>query len=1059
MFTYKYGGKDAEPRKLVVSRDKVVVRTTRSVDSVAEAVQSDETKEILEQFAQLEDYTFPDANVTVLENKAAAKDRSKYQNRARRSLSKEKEVEFAGRVLEDAESGEPVIYTENIFVKFRDELKASVAKKILKGMDLMIKDQPPYAENAFFVEAKGKGTEVFNIAEDLLAMDEVEAAHPELLQRRVARVAKPQAAKEQWHLRKTPKIDAHVNVEEAWHRHKIRGKGITIAIIDDGVELRHSEFKGRGKVVKPHDVLSQTDDPNPRFSDEDHGTCCAGVACASGKKAPGVAPAASLMPIRLAAKVVGSMTEAAAIYYAAQNRADVISCSWGPPDGHGLATTLPDHTRLAIDYAVTHGRKGKGCVIIWAAGNGNESVDDDGYASYEPVIAVGACTKDNVRASFSDFGKAIWCTFPGGEDSPKANEHGIYTTTLDDSYTAAFIGTSASCPGVAGIAALILCANPDLSYREVKAVLRLSASRLDEANGEYDAHGRSPFYGYGRPDASRAVGLALEMKAKGLGGDDFISDEVQLEAITFTIDPTRTTRAELKKHLKETKVLGSGWIFRNVEHTQDSIDALYRRKTKCPSVSQAWNLSYRLRDHPDILEAEPSFIVTIDGVTEDIHKGIARSIDFCKDDPATDGVFEWSLKQIKAPEAWAFSSQNAPGKAFGEGVLVGHPDSGYRDHKELNAERLVLTNDKDFIDDDDETQEASSNGNHGLGTASVIMSGRNQGARPFVTGAAPKAKLMPLRVAKRTLFPVPVLVFGGMRRLRRAINHAIDEGCQVISISLGGIPNRYVGEAIERAVNRGVIVCAAAGNVVGWVTYPGSDKNAVGVAASNIHRKHWKESCRGSQVDVSAPGEQVWRARVDEDGKEIVERSCGTSFSVAATAGIAALWLAHHGRAALLNRYGAAGQVTAFREVLESTCSQDHELPDGFGAGIVDAEAVVKTALPEPSTIRARRHVKRSSSTMDHLAGLFDDTPRRTVRANLAQLLQVERGALTKAVDDVGRELLFQLATDPHLYDNFKEVLTPGKDKRERRRKRRSRAGMRRSLQAKGVSEKLEGYL
>lgn len=1059
MFTYKYGGKDTASRKLVVSKDKVVVRTIRGFDKVADAVDSDEGKEVLSHFKELERYSLPDVNVTMLGSNAAAKESPKLRDQVRRTLKSEPEVIFAGRVLEDADTGEPVVYTENLFVKFRDGLTAAACKKILEAFNLKLKDyQPEYAKNAYFVEATGKGLEVFHIAEELLAKDEVEAAHPELIQRRVKRALKP--TKDQWHLGKTDESDAHVNIEDAWRKYGVMGKGITIAIIDDGVEISHGEFSGRGKVVAPHDVLSRSNDPNPQSNDEEHGTNCAGIACASGEKAPGIAPEAALMPIRLAPGV-GSVMEAAAFYWAVQHGADVISCSWGPPDGYGLATTLPDHTRYAIDYAVEQGRAGKGCVVVWAAGNGNEAVDDDGYASYKPVIAVGACTKKNKRSSFSDYGQAIWCSFPGGEIIPETERHGLYTTTLKGGYTADFTGTSAACPGIAGLAALILCANPQLTYREVKAVLRLASVRLDETDGSYDGFGRSPYYGYGRPDASEAIAISLKMQAEGLGGNDFVSDEATLEAITFRINTAVTTRAEVKKHLREKKILGTGWTFKNVEHTQDAVDALYTAKKRKPGVKEVWDASYRLREQPGIVTTEPSFILPVPGVTDAIHARIARSINFCVDNPITDNRFEWSLEQIRVPEAWDFSENHATAKAYGEDILIGHPDSGYRDHRELDADRLVTTSDMDFIDEDDETEEPSENGNHGLGTATVIMSSRNQGTKPYVTGVAPKARLMPLRVAKKTLFPVPVLVFGGMRRLRRAINHAVDEGCHVISISLGGIPNSGVQDAIERAVSEGVIVCAAAGNLVGWVTYPGSDKNVIGVAASNIDRKHWKHSCRGSQVDVTAPGELVWRALIDENGKQVVERSCGTSFSVAITAGIAALWLSHHGREHLVKTYSAAGVVTAFKEVLLTTCSKDHELPAGtFGAGIVDAEQALKATLPVTEKMRGRRHVKLAPTTLDFINGMFDDISRKHVRDGLTRLLRIGRGDLGAAVEDVGGELLFRFATDPRLYINFKESMSPTSSVRRGRAVRsRITSRLQRHLKDIGVSERLKDYL
>ena len=237
------------------------------------------------------------------------------------------------------------------------------------------------------------------------------------------------------------------------------------------------------------------------------------------------------MPLRLVSGL-GSIEEADAFAWAADHGADIISCSWGPTDGvwwdpedpvHEQVDPLPDSTRLAIDYAIDKGRDGRGCVITWAAGNGNESVDNDGYASYERVIAVAACNDSGTRSAYSDMGKALWCAFPSshGEDSLTP---GIWTTdrsgaegynpgdeTLGDEagdYTNSFGGTSSACPGVAGVVALILAVNPGLGWREVRDLLRASCDRIDEAGGEYDADGHSRLYGYGRVNAARAVELA-----------------------------------------------------------------------------------------------------------------------------------------------------------------------------------------------------------------------------------------------------------------------------------------------------------------------------------------------------------------------------------------------------------------------------------------------------------------------------------------------------------------------------------------------------------------------
>jgi subtilisin family serine protease/subtilisin-like proprotein convertase family protein len=529
MFSFTYGGKQGPTYSLEESSAFMAVRTNsrESVmikDPASSASLSHEARQILDDFEMWD--RFPNAGVDVLWTPNAGS-----VTEARAILKKEPDVRFAGRVLVDPESQAPVLYTENLFVKFGDDVKPSAGRALLKRYGLKVKGKVDYAHNAYFAcAAEGTGFAIFEIAQKLLNEPEVELCHPELLRRRRARVAFVQ----QWHLKRTSinsrTIDQSANVEAAWALSQ--GDGVTVAIIDDGVDIDHEEFRGAGKVVATRDVTRKIADPRPGNLDN-HGTSCAGVAVGNGNfGASGVAPKAKLMPIRYAS-ALGSQDEADAFVWAAQNGADVISCSWGPADGkwwdpndplHKQVVPLPDSTRLAMDFAVRTGRGGKGCVIVFAAGNGNESVDNDGYASYEKVIAVAASNDNGGRAAYSDFGKAIWCAFPSNNGNPSLTS-GIWTTDrsgtvgynpgqLDrgdrqGNYTNSFGGTSSAAPGVAGLAALIIARNPNLRWDEVRDVIRRSCDKIDLANAKYDADGRSAWYGFGRVNAKRAVEIAL----------------------------------------------------------------------------------------------------------------------------------------------------------------------------------------------------------------------------------------------------------------------------------------------------------------------------------------------------------------------------------------------------------------------------------------------------------------------------------------------------------------------------------------------------------------------
>lgn len=594
---FRYGGLAGTAFDLAVSDEYMVVRThSRNVLCQPRPYETEtishQAHHLLSRFELVT--RFRDAGVEVFQAKSPA-DGAALRDEARSVLNAEEGIQFAGRVMVDPVSRSPVLYTENLFVKFHNTEPEAHCRAILDRYGLQIKRSLPYARNAYFVSAPaGTGSATFEIAESLVNEAAIDLCHPELVRQNRFRKVFPQ----QWHLKEATVngklIQAHAHVEAAWELSI--GEGITIAVVDDGVDIDHEEFRSSGKIVAPRDVTRRTGDPRPR-RDDDHGTACAGVACADGNYgASGVAPGAKLMPIRLASGL-GSQAEADAFVWAAQNGADVISCSWGPPDGiwydpkdpaHNQRVPLPDSTRLAIDFAVTQGRKGKGCVVCFAAGNGNESVDNDGYASYQNVIAVAACNDQGQRSAYSDFGKAVWCAFPSNHGYPSLTK-GIWTTDrtggngynlgkedqgdLNGNYTNSFGGTSSACPGVAGVIGLILARNPELRWNQVREILKQSADKIDTAGGQYDSEGRSPLYGYGRVNARKAVELAqppqpnpvviakamqdvpiIDLKTVQLAVN--VAETRPLKALKLTVDIDHTYIGDLVVSLKGPEALG-----------------------------------------------------------------------------------------------------------------------------------------------------------------------------------------------------------------------------------------------------------------------------------------------------------------------------------------------------------------------------------------------------------------------------------------------------------------------------------------------------------------------
>lgn len=333
----------------------------------------------------------------------------------------------------------------------------------------------------------------------------------------------------QWHLKNEGKVfdtempltkGADAKVVDAWQRlGNLGSSNIVIAVIDNGFDLTHPDLKN--KVHKPFDLWtnsSQLEQGDPRFT---HGTPCATVALAAsnGNGIVGAAPTAKFMPISGTSFSLRATEEM--FNYCIKNGADIISCSWGSTDP---AFDLSPAKEEAIAKAAKEGRNGKGCIIIYAVGN--DDLDFVSFYSAHPdVIAVAASTSEDRHPDYSNRGREVTICAPSNGHFPITAgrawwdegvswETGEYRFWRDgvsrgDRYKH-FGGTSSSCPLVAGVCALILSANSDLTAKQVKAIITKTADKIGSPS-EY-SNGHSNKYGYGRINADKAVAEAIRMR-------------------------------------------------------------------------------------------------------------------------------------------------------------------------------------------------------------------------------------------------------------------------------------------------------------------------------------------------------------------------------------------------------------------------------------------------------------------------------------------------------------------------------------------------------------------
>lgn len=439
----------------------------------------------------------------------------------------------------------PLVPTGKLYIEFQPGVDDQRQLVLLNELALNICEI--VGPGAFRVQVTPASPNPIKCAVALQNREEIAVAEPEFAAPPMTWNFAPPTGRfiaSQWHLENTggpiPAVDvpnalydasyfkrgADAKVVEAWRfLGSLGNPNLCIAVIDTGFATDHPQLRGNGqKLRNPLNAAARSTDVSPfvrmsngSFGVMSHGTSCAAVAAGAldGQGILGAAPTAKLMLIKL--DVLTDEAIRNAFEHAMINGADVISCSLGYPTPVPLSTFVSNY----LARVAREGRGGRGIPMFFAAGNANPASNNQprevsDFAAHPDGICVTASNSLDQRSNYSFFGRQAHICAPSNGDGGV----GITTATCDLGrdgrsvvlgYTSGFGGTSSAAPLAAGVCALMLTANPDLTVPQIKDILRRSADKIGPANA-YDASGHSIHYGFGRINALRAVQMAAALR-------------------------------------------------------------------------------------------------------------------------------------------------------------------------------------------------------------------------------------------------------------------------------------------------------------------------------------------------------------------------------------------------------------------------------------------------------------------------------------------------------------------------------------------------------------------
>ena len=441
----------------------------------------------------------------------------------------------------------PVLSTGEIVLKVRDDAEFD---SILAEFDLELIEPVEGLKHVYRVRPEDQGSDEVLIAARLATDPRMKWAQPNLRRSTKRRqvTALDEYFDEQWHLdnpgQNDAVEDADIDAPEAWVYSE--GQDVLIGMLDDGCDVDHVDLAGNYIGVGQDALLESNDpdyeNPRPKRIGDVHGTAVMGTAVARPNTigGRGVAYLANFTASGGFGEGITDAEIAGAFTFARQQGVDVHINSWG------VTGANPAIIVEAIRTAFLEGRDpdgegdeaARGMVVVFASGNDGLEIDPDEDLSMLPeVLGVGASTDQDVLATYSTYGTGLNFVAPSGDEGrpgilttdntdgelpddgynrggidettggPAVDEDGLYTTVS---------GTSFSCPIAAGVAALVLSINPDLTATNVRILMEHTCDKIDADEADYDGiTQKSLTHGYGRINAHAAV----------VAADEFIDDD------------------------------------------------------------------------------------------------------------------------------------------------------------------------------------------------------------------------------------------------------------------------------------------------------------------------------------------------------------------------------------------------------------------------------------------------------------------------------------------------------------------------------------------------------